>query len=229
MNEITTARMLLTTAVLAAVAGLFAGGANAMLKDVDGGAAGGAVASPSSQPSTIPYLTHGIGVDAAQWSGRAQTTLTGVHAALQRDRSETATPTVQPETIPYLSHGVGVDASQFDGLGLGTAATSSVASGTIPYLSQGVGVDASRFGGRPSVGLTGDSPLTRVSAPESEGLTGDSAITRYPGTVTTTATSGGSEIDWTSFGAGAGMAALLAAAIAGVVLTTRRRGGVALP
>jgi hypothetical protein len=72
-------------------------------------------------------------------------------------------------------------------------------------------------------------PGTRVSAPEPEGLTGDSAITRYPGTVTTPATSGGNAIDWTSFGAGAGMAALLAAAIAGVVLTTRRRGGIALP
>ncbi len=227
MNEITTARMLLTTAVLAAVAALFAGGANARLMDVDGGTASGAAATPTSQPSTIPYLTHGIGVDAAQWSGQVQTKLTGVHAALQDERSETSA--VEPGTIPYLSHGVGLDASQFGGLGRGTEATSAVAPATIPYLSQGVGVDASQFGGQPSVGLTGDSPLTRVSAPEPEGLTGDSAITRYPGTVTTPATSGGSDIDWTSFGAGAGMAALLAAAIAGVVLTTRRRGGVALP
>ena len=229
MNEITTARMLLTTAVLAAVAAFFAGGANAMLVDADGGTAGGAVATPSSQPSAIPYLSRGIGVDAAQWNGQAQAKPAGVHAALQRDRSETATFTVQPEAIPYLSHGVGVDASQFSGPGLGTKATSSVASGTIPYLSQGVGVDASQFSGRPSVGLTGDSALTRVSAPQPEGLTGDSAITRYPGTVSAPASSGGSDVDWTSFGAGAGMAALLAAAIAGVVLTTRRRGGVALP
>jgi hypothetical protein len=228
MNEITTARMLLTTAVFAAIAALFAGGANAMLMD-DGGTASGAVAAPAGQPSTIPYLSHGIGVDAAQWTGQTQTGLNGVHAALQRDRSETATFTVQPEAIPYLSQGYGVDASQFDELVRDAEATSSVASGTIPYLSQGVGVDASQFSGRPSVGLTGDSPLTRVSAPEPQGLTGDSAITRYPGTVSTPATSGGSEIDWTSFGAGAGMAALLAAAIAGVVLTTRRRGGVALP
>ena len=216
MNEITTARMLLTTAVFAAVAALFAGGANAMLKDVDGGTAGGAVATESSQPSTIPYLSHGIGVDAAQWSGQAQAT-------------ETATFTVQPEAIPYLSQGYGVDESQFNELVRGAEAASSVAPGTIPYLSQGIGVDASQFSGRPSVGLTGDSPLTRVSAPEPQGLTGDSAMTRYPGTVTTPATSGGSEIDWTSLGAGAGMGALLAAAIAGVVLATRRRGGVALP
>src|SRR6185436_7595589 len=81
--------------------------------------------------------------------------------------------------------------------------------GTIPYLSHGIGVDASQFSGGPSLGLTGDSPLTRVSAPEPEGLTGDSAATRYPGTVGTTATSGGNDVDWTSFGAGAGAVALL--------------------
>ena len=195
MNEITKARMLLTTAALAAVAAFFAGGANARLMDVDGGTATGAATVPSAQPQTIPYLSHGIGVDESLWSGKAQA-LTGVHAALQRDRSETATRV--PLTIPYLSHGVGVDASQFGGA-------------------------------TPSIGLTGDSPLTRVSAPEPEGLTGDSAATRYPRIVGTTATSGDNEIDWTSFGAGAGLAALLAAAVAGVVLTTRRRGGVALP
>jgi hypothetical protein len=134
------------------------------------------------------------GVDESLYSGTAQS-LTGVHAALQRDRSETASV---PLTIPYLSHGVGVDASQF-------------------------------AGETRSIGLTGDSPLTRVSAPEPEGLTGDSAATRYPRTVGTTATSGGNDVDWTSFGAGAGAMALLAAAITGVFLTTRRRGGVALP
>ena len=194
MNEITKTRMLLTTAAFAAVAALFAGGANARLLDVDGGTATGAAAVPSGQPQTIPYLSQGIGVDESLWSG--QPTLTGVHAALQRDRSETA---------------------------------SAVAPLTIPYLSQGTGVDASQFSGSASIGLTGDSPLTRVSAPEPEGLTGDSAATRYPRTVGTTATSGGNDVDWTSFGAGAGAVALLAAAIAGVFLTMRRRDGVALP
>jgi len=197
MNDTTTARMLLTTAVLAAIAALFAGGANARLLDVDGGSAAGAATALSGQPETIPYLSHGIGVDESLWGGNAEPTLTGVHAALQRDRSETASA-VAPLTIPYLSHGVGVDASQFSG--------------------------APR-----SLGLTGDSPLTRVSAPEPVGLTGDSAITRFPRTVGVTATSGNDDMDWTSFGAGAGLAALLAAAVAGIVLTTRRRGGVALP
>jgi len=163
--------------------------------DVDGGTANGAATVPSSQPQTIPYLSHGIGVDESQWSGNAQPTLTGVHAALQRDPSETAGQA--PVTIPYLSQGVGVDASQFSGA-------------------------------TPSIGLTGDSALTRVSQP-SIGLTGDSAATRYPRQVATTPASGDNDVDWTSFGAGAGLAALLAAAVAGIVLTTRRRGGVALP
>jgi hypothetical protein len=196
MYEITKARMLLTTAALAAFAALFAGGANARLMDVDGGTATGAATVPSEQPPTIPYLSHGIGVDESLWSGTARSTLTGVHAALERDRSESSATV--PLTIPYLSHGIGVDASQFGG-------------------------------STTSIGLTGDSPLTRVDAPESVGLTGDSAATRYPRLVGTTATSGGNDVDWTSFGAGAGLAALLAAAVAGVVLTTRRRGGVALP
>lgn len=188
--------MLLTTAVLAAIAALFAGGANARLLDVDGGSAAGAATAASGQPQTIPYLSHGIGVDESLWSGTAQPMPTGVHAALQRDRSDTASA-VAPPAIPYLSHGAGIDASQFSGA-------------------------------TPSLGLTGDSALTRVSQP-SIGLTGDSAATRYPRTVGTAATSGDNDVDWTSFGAGAGAAALLAAAIAGVFLTTRRRGGVVLP
>ena len=65
MNEITKTRMLLTTAALAAVAALFAGGANARLMDVDGGTAAGATTVPSAQSQTIPYLSQGIGVDAS--------------------------------------------------------------------------------------------------------------------------------------------------------------------
>ena len=105
----------------------------------------------------------------------------------------------------------------------------TVAQQPIPYLSHGIGVDAAQFSGQASLGLTGDSPLTRVSAPEPEGLTGDSALTRYPGTVSLPATSGGSDTDWTWFGVGAGMAALLAAGLAGVLLSARNRNRVALP
>ena len=145
MNDITTARMLLTTAVMAAVAALFAGGANAMLLDVEGGGSGSpAVAAPGAS------LPHGIMVGASQSSGQT------------------------------------------------------------------------------SLGLTGDSPRTRM-APESVGLTGDSPIGRFPGTTQTAVASGGDDLDWSSFGAGAGLVALVGAGIAGVWLTTRRRGGVALP
>ena len=229
MYEMTTARMLVTTAVLAAVAALFAGGANAMLMDVDGGGTNGAVTAPATQPLTIPYLSRGIGVDASQFSGQEVQKLTGVHAALQRDRTTASSSTVEPGTIPYLSHGTGVDESLFAGRSGDAQATSTVEPVTIPYLSHGTGVDESQLGGVRSLGLTGDSALTRVSGPEPEGLTGDSALTRYPGTVTLPASSGGSDLDWTSFGAGAGMAALLAAAVGGIWLTGRRRGGVALP
>ena len=202
MNNITTGRMLLTTAVLAAVAALFAGGANAMLQDVEGGSgSGGSAAAPLGSPGTIPYLSHGIGVDESLYSGQGPSTLTGVHAALQRDR------------------------------GAESAATESAAPGspgTIPYLSHGIGVDASQFSGPTSLGLTGDSPRTRM-APEPRGLTGDSPIGRFPGTTQTAVASGDNDLDWSSFGAGAGLVALVGAGIAGVWLTTRRRGGVALP
>jgi hypothetical protein len=137
MQDMTTTRMLLTSAVLATVAALFAGGANAMLMDVEGGSGSGAVSAPSVERGTI----------------------------------------------------------------------------------------------QPSLGLTGDSALTRVSAPEPEGLTGDSALTRVDRPVIGSgqATSSGSDTDWTWIGLGTGMAALLAAALTGFYFSARHRGRVALP
>ena len=253
MNDNTTLRMMIATAALAAVAALFAGGANAMLLDVEGGSGGGASAVPATQPQTIPYLSHGIGVDESQFSGQASSKLTGVHAALAANREPAASSSVEPGTIPYLSHGIGVDESQFSGqawggqvsLGLtGDSALTRVDRGTqvagdgldpairtaiaahasdsavtverqtIPYLSHGIGVDESQFSGQTSLGLTGDSPLTRVDQPV--GATGQ-------------ATSSGNDTDWTWIGLGAGMAALLAAGLAGVLLSTRNRNRVALP
>jgi hypothetical protein len=41
--------------------------------------------------------------------------------------------------------------------------------------------------------------------------------------------SGGDNFDWTSFGAGAGMVALLGAGLAGALLTVRKRHSVGLP
>ena len=85
MNSMTTTRMLLSIAALAAVAALFAGGANAMTQD-DGG---GAPAVTTVQPGTIPYLSHGIGVDESQFSGQPSVGLTG-DSALKVDRAVAA-------------------------------------------------------------------------------------------------------------------------------------------
>ena len=126
--------------------------------------------------------------------------------------------------VPYLSHGIGVDASQFSGQ----------APQTIPYLSQGVGVDPTQFSGQTSPRLTGvhAALLDRhspASEPASLGLTGDGALTRAPWTAPARTVAGGNDIDWTSFGAGAGMVALVAAGLAGILLTTRRRRTVGMP
>ena len=67
--------------------------------------------------------------------GRRRPKLTGVHAALARDRQPATSSAVERQTIPYLSHGIGVDESQFSGRA---------------------------WGGQVSLGLTGDSALTRV-------------------------------------------------------------------
>ena len=190
MNTMTITRMLLSTAALAAVAALFAGGANAVVQD-----GGGAPAVTTVQPGTIPYLSHGIGVDESQFSGQPSVGPTG-DSALKVDQA------VAAANGAYDAYRV----------------KSAIAARQALFTEQ-----------QPSVGLTGDSALTRSSAPQA-GLTGDSALTRDPGTVTQqTASSANDGVDWSSFGLGAGMAALLAVGIAGVVLTTRRRGGIALP
>ena len=185
MNEYARTRMLLTTAVFAAVAALLAGPASAFV--TDGGARGdSASAAAVVQPG-------------------------------------------DPGTSQSFSHGIGVYASRFEGDYSAVAQPGDP--GTIPYLSHGIGVDESLYQGEPSLGLTGDSALTRVAAPEPEGLTGDSALTRYPaqGRGLTVSASSSDDTDWTWFGVGAGMAALVAAGLAGVLLTSRRRGPVALP
>jgi hypothetical protein len=179
MNDTTTLRMMIATAALAAVAALFAGGANAMLMDVEGGSGGGTSAVPATQPQTIPYLSHGIGVDASQFSGQPSVVVTA-DSVLKVDRAVAAAN----EAYDTYRDKTAIAARQ-----------------------------ALFAGQQPSVGLTGDG-----------------ALTRSPGTVTLPAASSASDgVDWSSFGLGAGMTALLAAGLAGVVLTTRRRGGIALP
>jgi hypothetical protein len=169
MYDTTKTRMLLTTAVFAAVAALFAGGANAMFVD-DGGSASGA-----------PLFSSGHQLD------------TAIGTAMATRAAETTPKPGDPGTIPYLSHGIGVDESLFSGQASPTAEP---------------------WGGQVSLGLTGDSALTRVNQPV--GATGQ-------------ATSSGNDTDWTWVGFGAGMAALLAAALTGLYFSARHRGRVVLP
>ena len=92
MSSMTTTRMLLSTAALAAVAALFAGGANAVVQDDGGGASynqpivGGdfvhaalanRAAATTVQLGTIPYLSHGIGVDESQFATPTSPGFTG--------------------------------------------------------------------------------------------------------------------------------------------------------
>ena len=93
--------------------------------------------------------------------------------------------------------------------------------GVIPYLSHGIGVDESLFSGERSLGLTGDSALTRVAD--------DSAVTRYPAPRSATISPSSDDMDWAAFGLGAAIGALGAAGVAGAVLTARQRARMALP
>ncbi len=171
----TTIRMLFTTAAVAAFAALLAGPASAYVMDVEGGGGSGS-ATVAAQPQ------------------------------------------VEPGTIPYLSHGVGVDQSLFQG-----ATTSDDLDPAIRTAIQAN--QASQ-----SLGLTGDSPITRVVGLEPQGLTGDSPRTRGQIYQANTASlSTGTDVNWTWVGFGAGMAALLAAAMGALYLSARNRDRVALP
>jgi hypothetical protein len=93
--------VLITVAAASASAALAASTASAQL--MEPGAGGGGAASVAAvqpgDPGTIPYLSHGVGVDQSQFQG---------------DASTAGTP-AEPGTIPYLSQGIGVDQSQFQG------------------------------------------------------------------------------------------------------------------
>ena len=211
MNDNFHTRMLLTTAVFAAVAALVVGPASAYVMDVEGGGASGASVTmqPPFQPGTIPYLSHGIGVDQSQFSGTVE------------------------QLDPAIRTAIAAEASAQQ------AAQSSATPGLIPYLSHGIGVDQSLFQGeqQQSLGLTGDSPITRVVGQEPARTTGDfvlrrsgsgttrSQIYRADGASLDTRT----EVNWTWVGFGAGMAALLAAAMGALYLSARHRDRVALP
>ena len=240
--------MIFATAALAAVAAVLAGPAGAQIPQGTGAqpvaTQSEGLQAQSSGGVVVPYLSQGQGVDEAQLSGAASRNVTGqstsqqgldpaIKAAIDaqsRRASETGA-----QTIPYLSQGVGVDESQFAGKGSGRltgvhAALLNRDEGTAAaQLPHGIQVVLSPTSGSQSLGLSGDSPLSRVTAGEPEGLTGDGALTRVPETAPTPTVSSGDDIDWTSFGAGAGMVALVAAGLVGILLTARRRHTVGMP
>jgi hypothetical protein len=210
MNDNLSTRMILTTAVFAAVAAFLAGPASAYVMDVEGGGGSGTAAvaaQPQVQPGTIPYLSHGIGVDQAQFSGTVEQLDPAIRTAMVAEAAAKA------------------------------KAQASAAPGAIPYLSHGIGVDQSLFQGEQSLGLTGDSPITRVVGQEPAGATGDFVL-RRSGAGTTgsqiyladgASLDTGTDVNWTWVGFGAGMAALLAAAMGALYLSARHRDRVALP
>ena len=252
MDEKTT-RMVFATAALVAVA-VLAGPAGAQIPEGTGAqpvtAQSDGWQAQSRGDYVVPYLSQGMGVDETQFSGAASRKLAGQAApqvgldvAIKTAIASHASQ-VEQQTIPYLSQGIGVDESLFSGKGstqptgvhaalanrgeTPEAATLSSASRSLGLTGDSALTRASTPESS-SLGLTGDSPLSRVLSPEPVGLSGDSALTRVPGTSPTATVSGGEDIDWTSFGAGAGMVALVAAGLVGILLTTRRRHTVGMP
>jgi hypothetical protein len=206
MNDMATTRMLLTTAVLAAVAALIAGPAQAFVMDVEGGGGSGAAAAAPT-PQTIPYLSHGIGVDETLFAGQQQSVNLNGDSVLTRVDNKAAS--TGDELDPAIRTAIAAREARVASLGRIRQ------NGPIPYLSHGMGVDESQFSGLQSPGLTGDAVLTRVrdAQPVASGQSGSS----------------GTERDWTWIGLGAGLFAALAAAMAAFYLSNRQRGRVALP
>jgi hypothetical protein len=202
MNDSNITRMFLTTAVLAAVAALLAVPAQAMFLD-DGGAV--VTSEPQAAPgSPIPDLSR---VDAYASRFSEESSLTGDSALTRVDRAVAAADKAF-ETWRDKTAIAAREALQ------SPTQTAPGAPGTIPYLSHGIGVDESLFSGQqPSVGLTGDSALTRGDMPSSS---------------TTQAVSSSDDFDWMWVGVGGGLAAL-AAAMGGFYLSARHRGRIALP
>jgi hypothetical protein len=226
-------RMVLATAALSAFALLLAAPVGAYVPEGDGVHANGVQTrvrqqAQSVEPGAIPYLSHGIGVDESQFSGQAPK-VDAQHQALTTNRAA----------------GTAVELDQAIRTAIEAVSNSERATAPLPHGSQVVLSPATEE--PQSLGLTGDSAPSRTSGPEQRIGEGPSQTT-YPShvigagdsqwdgrslpaaadvgsaqTVELTATSSGSDFDWESFGAGAGMAAILAAACAGVLLATRRR------
>jgi hypothetical protein len=148
MKDMATTRMLLTTAVLAAVAALIASPAPAFVMDVEGGGGTGA-ATAAPAPQTIPYLSHGIGVDQTLFAGQ-QSVNPNDDSVLTRVDNKAASKA--DELDPAIRTAIAAHKAQGSSLG------QSQQNGPIPYLSHGVGVDESQFSGLAQVQQTGPIP-----------------------------------------------------------------------
>ena len=110
MNDNFNTQMLLTTAVFAAVAALLAGPASAYVMDVEGGGGSGSHGRRAAEvePGTIPYLSHGIGVDQSLFTGTASTSSirrSGRRSRREASAKQAAQSSATSGPIPYLSHG----------------------------------------------------------------------------------------------------------------------------
>ena len=202
---------MIATAALAAVAALFAGGANAMLLDVEGGSGGGSVgrAGDPAADDPLPQPRHRRRREPVQRAG-VEPKLTGVHAALHAGRRRVAgggrrarsgDPDGDRGRTRPTPGGDGRAADRSPTSATGSASTRAQFSGSVARAHRRLPADA---------GLG-----SRARGPD--GRLGPDAVSGHQ--VTLPATSGGTDADWTWFGFGAGMAALLAAALAGVLLT----------
>ena len=111
MNDMTTTRMLMTTAVLAAVAALLAGPAHAVPVDTDGGTGIVVVTAPAMAVPVDPdggtgvvvvtapamaQVEQSLGLTGDSALTRQQSAPTDVHGALHRDRSSQTGAALRP-------------------------------------------------------------------------------------------------------------------------------------
>ena len=234
MYDITKTRMLLTTAVFAAVVALYAGGANAMRQGNGGTDSGGqpaaAVAATVDPLAVSQLLAQGyIKAQVQAWTvgacshGVKPAACFGPTGGILTDGAAKVDPLAESYLIRQ-----GLASNDLKSWTVG-ACSHKVKAASCSAMLEPTGGAAAPRGGQVSLGLTGDSALTRFSAPEPLGLTGDSPGGRIPSVTQAPVASGSDDVDWSSFGLGTGLGALVAAGIAGVWGTTRRRGGIALP
>jgi hypothetical protein len=99
------------------------------------------------------------------------------------------------------------------------------------YPSHVIGAGASQWDGRTLPGAVAVSGAEVTEVPRRRVTNGPYAggAAETPRVISTSTSTEGNGAEWTSFAAGAGAAALLAAAVAGLVLVARRRHAVGLP